>query len=73
METWEHRNSSGINLLLPSVEHPSSCSQAHRDGHEARTRAKSEMATRSLTDVMAMPFFSKAVQLTSLGLLLLFW
>lgn len=49
-------NSSGIILLLPSVEHPSSCPQAHRDGHEARTRANSEMATRSLTNIMAMPF-----------------
>lgn len=52
MESWEHCNSSGMIL----VEHPSSCPQAHRDGHEARTRAKSEVATRSLTKVMAMPF-----------------
>lgn len=57
-------NSSGIILLLPSVEHPSSCPQAHRDGHEARTRAKSEMATRSLTNVMAMAFcFSRQCSL----------
>lgn len=50
------QNSSGIILLLPSVGHPSSCPQAHRDGHEARTGAKSELVTRSLTKVMAVPF-----------------